>query len=116
MSTVPEPAVPAPSQTMQATGHFAAAAPPGAARRPMISVVSPVYIGAQLVRPLTERLINVLSLIAPDFEIILVEDGSPDASWNAIMVACEQDRRVKGLKLSRNFGQHYALSAGLDAV
>ena len=32
------------------------------------------------------------------------------------MVACEQDRRVKGLKLSRNFGQHYALSAGLDAV
>src|SRR6185436_819328 len=42
------------------------------------------------------------------------EDGSPDQSWQAIQDQCKQDARVKGIKLSRNFGQHYAITAGLD--
>lgn len=52
--------------------------------------------------------------ISKDYEIILVEDGSPDESWKAIEAECGKDPKVKGLKLSRNFGQHYAITAGLD--
>jgi len=48
------------------------------------------------------------------YEIILVEDGSPDQSWEAICDCCADFDKVRGLKLSRNFGQHYAISAGLS--
>jgi dolichol-phosphate mannosyltransferase len=65
---------------------------------------------SQLVREIKE---NVSSL-TESFEIILVEDGSPDRSWDAIETECKNDQRVKGIRLSRNFGQHYAITAGLD--
>ncbi len=52
--------------------------------------------------------------ITGDYEIILVNDGSPDKSWAKIVEATKADFRVKGLQLSRNFGQHYAITAGLD--
>lgn len=58
---------------------------------------------------------SVLS-ITPDFEIILVEDGSPDCSWDRVLEQCAKDARVKGIKLSRNFGQHNAITAGLTAA
>jgi glycosyltransferase involved in cell wall biosynthesis len=67
-------------------------------------------IVAQLVFEIKENVKN----ITDDFEIILVEDGSPDQSWEAIKYQCSQDARVKGIRLSRNFGQHYAITAGLD--
>ncbi len=50
----------------------------------------------------------------PDFEIILVEDGSTDDSWSEITRVAKIFPQVKGIKLSRNFGQHYAITAGLD--
>lgn len=81
-----------------------------------ISIVSPVYMGERLVAELVLRLKNVLQSISPNYEIILVEDGSPDKSWNAIVSACKADSKVKGIKLSRNFGQHYAITAGLKAA
>jgi polyisoprenyl-phosphate glycosyltransferase len=50
-----------------------------------------------------------------DYEIILVEDHSPDTSWEKIRSLCHKYPQLKGLKLSRNFGQHYAITAGLEA-
>lgn len=84
--------------------------------RPKISVVSPVYMGEQTVAELVRQVSRAVSGITEDYEIVLVEDGSPDGSWVAIEMACERDRRVKAIRLSRNFGQHYALTAGLQAA
>lgn len=81
--------------------------------RPLISVVSPEYKGEKMVHELVERNINALKVITENFEIILVNDGSSDNSWEAIKAECTKDKRVKGLNLSRNFGQHYAITAGL---
>ncbi len=81
---------------------------------PHISVVSPVYKAEAIVPLLVEQLINCLALITSDYEIILVEDGSPDNSWNEIVKQCTTNKKVKGIKLSRNFGQHYAITAGIE--
>jgi dolichol-phosphate mannosyltransferase len=86
------------------------------AKHPRISVVSPVYQAEQIVSELVNQIIKNVELLTEDFEIILVEDGSRDCSWEAVALACTQDRRVKGIKLSRNFGQHYAITAGLVAA
>jgi dolichol-phosphate mannosyltransferase len=80
-----------------------------------ISVVSPVYRAENIVAELVRRLIVELSKITNDFEIILVEDCGPDYSWLKIVEETKKDQRVKGIKLSRNFGQHHAITAGLDA-
>lgn len=81
-----------------------------------ISVVSPVYKAEYLLNELVMRLHQSLSVITADYEIILVDDGSPDQSWKLIEQLCISDTRIKGIKLSRNFGQHYAITAGLDHV
>lgn len=81
-----------------------------------ISVVSPVYRGEQLVDELVRRIKSAIEQITPSYEIILVEDGSPDTSWEKIETVCKTDDKIKGIKLSRNFGQHYAITAGLDQV
>ena len=60
------------------------------------------------------RLTQSLSSITDNFEIILVNDASPDKSWCEILEVTKKDSRVKGVNLSRNFGQHYAISAGLS--
>jgi len=82
--------------------------------RPLISVVVPVYSCACCLGELYARLRETLERISPDFEIILVNDCSPDDAWEVIRGLCLQDVRVKGINLSRNFGQHYAITAGLD--
>ena len=78
-----------------------------------ISIVSPVYRAEKMVHMLVERIVKSVTTITEDFEIILVNDASPDASWSVIEYECAQDKRVKGINLSRNFGQHYAITAGL---
>jgi len=80
---------------------------------PLISIVSPVYKAEGIVSELVLRIQNSLKVITCDYEIILVCDGSPDNSWIAIKDECTKDERVKGINLSRNFGQHYAITAGL---
>lgn len=80
----------------------------------VISVVSPVYGCSLLIYELYKRLVTELSKITPDFEIILVNDASPDNAWETIKQIAEKDTRVTGINLSRNFGQHYAITAGLD--
>ena len=79
-----------------------------------ISVVSPVYKAENIVDELVSRVIQSVSRITEDFEIILVDDGSPDSSWGSIEKNCKKDERVRGIKLTRNFGQHYAITCGLD--
>ena len=76
--------------------------------------VSPVYFAENIISELVTRLISELSKITSDFEIILVEDGSTDNSWQQIEENCKKHKDVKGIKLSKNFGQHHAITAGLD--
>jgi polyisoprenyl-phosphate glycosyltransferase len=80
----------------------------------VISVVSPVYKGESLVNELVFRIQKSIEHFTSNFEIILVEDGSPDQSWKEIEKVCTIYPFVKGIKLSRNFGQHYAITAGLQ--
>ena len=78
-----------------------------------ISVVVPVYRGAPFLRELHRRLVATIEPLVARFEIILVEDGGPDESWSLIEDLARQDARVRGVALSRNFGQHHAITAGL---
>lgn len=80
---------------------------------PLISIVSPVYKAEKIVPELVRRIAEEASRITKSFEIVLVEDGSPDGSWAAIEEECCRHKFVKGVKLSRNFGQHYAITAGI---
>ena len=79
-----------------------------------ISVISPEYKGAAMVSELVRRIKESVTPISENFEIILVNDASPDDTWAEIQKVCSDDPRVKGINLSRNFGQHYAISAGLQ--
>lgn len=79
-----------------------------------LSVVSPVYRAENIVSELVKQVREAVQTITDDFEIILVNDASPDASWEKIKDECQIDKRVKGINLSRNFGQHYAITAGLN--
>ncbi len=83
-------------------------------QNPHISVVSPVYKAENIVAELVKQVREAVSSITKDFEIILVNDASPDNSWDKIVAECATDSRVKGINLSRNFGQHYAITAGLS--
>jgi glycosyltransferase involved in cell wall biosynthesis len=78
-----------------------------------ISVVSPVYQSAPIVPRLVSEVSSALGELTDSFEIILVDDRSRDDSWNAIKQECNKSSHVRGLRLSRNFGQHSAITAGL---
>jgi dolichol-phosphate mannosyltransferase len=83
---------------------------------PHLSAVVPVYRAEACVGELTRRLTASLAEITEDFEIVYVDDGSGDGSWDAIAREAAADPRVRGLRLCRNFGQHHALTAGLDTA
>lgn len=80
---------------------------------PRLSIVSPVYRGEKMVAELVRRNVDSVSPFTDDYEIILVNDASPDNSWKEIVKQCAANPKVKGINLSRNFGQHHAISAGL---
>ena len=79
-----------------------------------ISVVVPVYGCKHCLAELHRQLVLHLERLTRSFEIILVDDRSPDGSWPMIKRLAAEDERVKGILFSRNFGQHYAITAGLD--
>ncbi len=79
-----------------------------------ISVVIPVYGCRSALVELHERLKATLSSITEDYEIILVNDCCPQDSWSEIEKICDEDPKVVGIELSRNFGQQRAITAGLD--
>lgn len=78
-----------------------------------LSVVVPVYRGDTFVEPLVKRLAKVLPNIAMKYEVILINDGSPDESWAVIQRMAKKYRWVKGVNLMRNYGQHNATLCGV---
>ena len=81
---------------------------------PYISVVTTVYQAAACLEELCRRLVATLRQITPDFEVIMVDDASPDGSWDTVARIVAAEPRCKGIRLTRNFGQHYAITAGLE--
>lgn len=81
-----------------------------------LSIVSPIYKGEKMLDELVRRITESVTPMTDEYEIILVNDQSPDDSWNIIKRICSNDKHVKGVNLSRNFGQHYAITAGLSLV
>src|SRR6185295_18174947 len=81
-----------------------------------ISVVVPIYGCVGTMEDLCARLKRTLDSFTNRYEIILVDDRSPDGAWTAITRIQERYPEVKGIRLSRNFGQQIAISAGLAAA
>jgi polyisoprenyl-phosphate glycosyltransferase len=78
-----------------------------------LSVIIPVYRSSQTLEPLTARLREVLDRTRLDYEIIFVEDGSPDDSWGVLeSLRQRQPERIVAIQLMRNYGQHNALMCG----
>jgi undecaprenyl-phosphate 4-deoxy-4-formamido-L-arabinose transferase len=78
-----------------------------------VSIVVPVYNSEKTLVELTERITAVLDSITQNFEIILVNDCSGDASWKVILTLVKQDSNIRGINLMHNYGQHNALLAGI---
>ncbi len=80
------------------------------------SIVVPVYRGAETLQALVERLAQVLPALADAYEVILVNDDSPDNSWEIIEHLTQQYGWVRGIRLMRNYGQHNATLCGVRAA
>jgi dolichol-phosphate mannosyltransferase len=78
-----------------------------------ISVVIPVYNCAGCLRALHERLTATLAALTAEYEIVLVDDRSRDGAWEILGELARADRHLRVVRLSRNFGQHAAITAGL---
>lgn len=78
-----------------------------------ISVVIPVYKGEKSLAKLVRDLIKSLPAYCSAYEIILINDDSPDHSWSVIQELAKSDQHVKGVKLMRNYGQHNATLSGV---
>ena len=78
-----------------------------------ISIVIPLYKCSSFITELTERLENTLLKLTNDYEIIYINDASPENDWEMVIDFAKKIPYIKGINLSRNFGQHYAISAGL---
>src|SRR5699024_10934049 len=81
---------------------------------PVMSVVVPVYGCEACLKELSKRLQATLEKITSDYEFIFINDASPDGAWETIIKLNQSNLNMKGLNLSRNFGQHHAITAGLD--
>lgn len=79
-----------------------------------LSVVVPVYNAANTIEKLVSLLHEHIQVLNLEYEIILIDDRGPDNSWDVIKNVCKTDLKVKALQLSRNFGQHPAITAGLE--
>ncbi|HNQ94798.1 MAG TPA: glycosyltransferase family 2 protein [Anaerolineales bacterium] len=81
-----------------------------------ISIVVPVYRGEALIEPLVERLAKSLPTFSKKYEVLLVNDGSPDNSWDVIQKLARKYKWVRGIRLMRNYGQHNATLCGVRAA
>jgi glycosyltransferase involved in cell wall biosynthesis len=84
--------------------------------RPTVSVVVPVYRAEKTLPELYRQLSDEMAQVASAFEVIFVEDGGGDGSWPLIAGLARKDVRVRGIRLSRNYGQHNAVLCGIRAA
>ena len=82
--------------------------------RPIISIVSPVYKADKILEKLVFEIQKTMLLMGVSYEIILIDDRSPDSSWEVMKIISNRIPEVKSIRLSRNFGQHPAIMAGLS--
>jgi dolichol-phosphate mannosyltransferase len=80
----------------------------------LISVVVPMLNEESIIFELVKRVKHNLELITENYEIILIDDGSIDETWSKICLMSQKNHRVKGLKFSKNFGHHFAITAGIE--
>jgi dolichol-phosphate mannosyltransferase len=86
-------------------------------KKKLISLVIPAYREEKNIPLIYEEIQKILSQIKKyDFEIIFVNDGSPDTTWLEIEKLCVTNETVKGINLSRNFGKEISLTAGIEAA
>jgi len=85
-------------------------------RRPGLSVVVPVYRSEAILPELVRRLAEVLPTLAESYELVLVNDSSPDKSWEVICQLATQYPWIHAINLMRNYGQHNALLCGIRAT
>ena len=83
---------------------------------PEYSLVVPIYNEAETIPELVRRLTDLAGKLDGDAEVILVDDGSSDGSYELMSSARDADPRFKLLRLSRNFGHQIAVTAGLDVA
>lgn len=81
-----------------------------------LSIVVPVYKGETLIEPLVTQLSEIVPAFTKNYEIILVDDGSPDRSWSLIQSLAAQYKSVRGIRMMRNYGQHNATLCGVRAA
>ena len=79
-----------------------------------LSIVIPLFNEELLISELVKRVDLNAQIVNKDYEIILIDDGSTDSTWNRISEEALNNKRIKGIQFSRNFGHHYAITAGLN--
>ena len=110
-ASTPRPVeLPAPPGAAEAPG------PASLAAKPEVSIVVPLYNEEQNVDALVERLGIACSGLGAEYEIIFIDDGSRDQTWDRIRAQAARNTRLHGIRLSRNFGHQHALLAGLAAA
>ncbi len=82
----------------------------------MLSLIIPAYNEEENILRTAERVHRVLTEAGIDYEVLFVDDGSRDATWEKIREANEKNTRVRGVRFSRNFGKESAIFAGLSAA
>src|SRR3569833_2832634 len=80
---------------------------------PQLSIVSSLYRSSEFIAECYERRTAAARQVTPDYELVFVDDGSPDDSLARVQALSESDPRVRVVELSRNFGHHPAMLAGL---
>jgi putative glycosyltransferase len=97
---------------------MSAAVQPGESRgseaTPKLSIVTTLYCSSRTVEEFYRRAVAAAEAVGGDFEVVMVDDGSPDDSLAIACRIAQHDRRVRIVELSRNFGHHKALMTGLD--
>src|SRR4051794_16295670 len=101
------------SRTMGVPGERAKAGREGDV--PELTAVVPVYGCRDCLETLHARLTAALDDLASSYEIVFVDDRSPDGAWEALREFAERDPHTVAIRLTRNFGQHAAITAGLEA-
>lgn len=83
-------------------------------QHPEISIVVPMFNEQEVLDIFFEKVTPIISKITNAYEIICVNDGSTDKTFELLQAYCEKDAKIKAINLSRNFGKEYALTAGID--